>query len=54
MSNDFIDADRGISLSRGSYFGVIIVFEVEIYRGYLIPDFEGKNLSKLRLAEASY
>ena len=54
MSNDLIDADRGISLSSGSYFGVIIVFEVEIYRGNLIPDFEGKNLSKLRLAEASY
>ena len=54
VSNDLIAASKGISLSKGSYFGVIIEFEVEIYNGNLTPDFEGNNLSKLRLADASY
>ena len=54
VSKELIAALRGISLSRGSYLGVTTVFEVEIYKGNLTPDFDGRNLSKFKFADASY
>ena len=43
-----------MSLSKGSYFGVTLVLEVEIYNGNFIPVLLGKNLSRFKFAEASY
>ena len=54
VSNDLIDADKGISLSKGSYFGVIIEVDDDTYKGSFIPHFDGRSLSIFRLAEASY
>ena len=54
MSKELIDADKGMSLSKGSYLGVIIDVEEETYNGNFIPVLDGKSLSKLIFADASY
>ncbi len=54
VSNALIDASKGISLSRGSYLGVILDLDIATYKGSFIPLFDGRNLSKLILADTSY
>lgn len=54
VSKELIDASKGISLSRGSYLGVILDLDMATYKGSFIPLLDGKNLSKLILADASY